>query len=182
MRQSTSSLKTVNTGVIINKTDRAKTSDCFKGSDIGYYDDKEIDKRLTKHTPETEGGVISCHKLSEGGHTFMDIAHELLLLKTRCNKACIARLLIEKGKTFSLKQLEDLRNRLVVSEVKAWFNKRYSNFFFVHDEKKRVIIVSMFWTDGFFKRKVWGMSGRMFHATTAKQDRLFSRESDKVSR
>lgn len=133
-------LRIVKSGISLGLTPSAKTVDCFQE---GFaFRDSDIDSWMTDQVPAVEGGVIVCHELTEDGHTFMEMAHELLSLKTSSDEASIAKSLFEQGKTFSLKQVEELHKRFVAGETEIGFNTNgYANLFLVHDEKGRVFVL-----------------------------------------
>lgn len=163
------------TGISVAKTDRAKTSDCFKEGFAGR--DPDIDILMTNQIPATEGGTVICHQLTQSGHTFMEMAHELLSLKTPQSAEAIARSLFEKGKTFSPRQVEDLHKRFVAGETQISLNTNAcSNFFFVHDEKRSVFVLD---TD--LDLVGWNVDIRIFdqEIRRLRKCRLFSREPKK---
>lgn len=111
MPEVTNFLNVVKTGISVSKIDQVKTADCFKKGFV--YRDSDIDNWMTKQIPAVEKGSAVCYEPTEDGHTFMEMAHELLLLKILQDEASVAKLLIEQCKTFSPKQVEDLHRRLV---------------------------------------------------------------------
>jgi hypothetical protein len=170
-------LKVVKTGIPVAKTDRFKTADCFK-TGLAYRDN-DIDNWMTKQVPAVEGGTVTCYEMTEDSHTFMEMAHKLLSLKTPRSEETIAKSLFEQGKTFSPKQVEDLHKRFVAGETEIGFQtNNYSNLFFVHDEKGRVFVLNVYlssdgWDVGLLKlddSNRWEREERLFSREPKKKD------------
>lgn len=178
MAKKTSFLKLVKSCIPVNKTDRVKTASCFKKGFV--YRDSNIDSFMTEYVSASEKGLVVCHELTEVGHTFMEMAHELLSIdiKNRTHsKTLIAKTLIESGNTFSLKQVEDLHKRFVDGETEIGFLANgYANFFFVHDDKGHVFVLSVN-----LSSVGWYVLIRKFNRSCVwrRERRLFSREPNK---
>ncbi len=142
MIQVKSFLRVEETGILVSKTNRVKTSNCFKRRFV--Y--SEFFKKITSHSPATEGGLAVCSVITEDGHTFMEMAHELLSLKTPQDQFSVSKLLIAEKKTFSLKQVDELQERFAAGETGIGLiaNNRYANFFFIHDDEGHVFVVIMY--------------------------------------
>jgi hypothetical protein len=133
-------LRLVATGIPVPSTEEYSTDQCFDEGFAGR--DPDIDILMTNQIPATEGGTVICHQLTQSGHTFMEMAHKLLSLKTPKSEEAITKSLFEQGKTFSPKQVEDLHKRFVAGETQIGLNTNgCSNFFFVHDKGGRVFIL-----------------------------------------
>lgn len=142
MNTSPTILKVVASGIPIDPTPSVNTADCFKE---GFaYCDSNIDTQMTEQIPSTEGGTVTCHELTEDGHNFMDVALKLLSKDDRIKPLDVLRGLIEQGKTFSPRQVEDLHKRFVAGETQIGLNTNSSsNLFFVHDEKGGILALSL---------------------------------------
>lgn len=163
-------LKVVKSGITVSSFSVVKTAECFK--DGFAYRDGDIDNWMTKKIPAVESGSAKCHELTEDGLTFLQMATELSGTVMAQSESSLAQLLIEQGKTFSLKQVEDLHKRFVGGETELGFNTNgYANLFFVHDEKSVFVLFVRLSSGG------WSVDvnelGRSFRWD--REDRLFSR-------
>ena len=170
-------LRLVATGIPVPSTEEYSTDQCFDEGFAGR--DPDIDILMTNQIPATEGGTVICHQLTQSGHTFMEMAHKLLSLKTPKSEEAITKSLFEQGKTFSPKQVEDLHKRFVAGETEIGFQtNNYSNLFFVHDEKGRVFVLNVYlssdgWDVGLLKlddSNRWEREERLFSREPKKKD------------
>lgn len=137
-------LKVIVSDIHLELTPSTKTADRFKAERGFSYRDSNIDTWMTERIPAGMGGSVVCYELTEDGHTFMEMAHELLSLNAPHDEAMTAKALMEQGKTFSLKHVEELHRRFVRGEIKICFKTNgQANFFLVHDEKDRVFVLDV---------------------------------------
>ena len=142
MAQNEHFFEVVKTRIWVSETSRIKTSDCFKE---GFeYPDPDINKWLSDYIPSTQGGTLVYFCLGENTLNSMQIANGILWNNEPHHKAYISKLLVNNGKTFSLKQVEDLHRRFILGETEIGLNTNgYANLFFVHDERDNVFILDI---------------------------------------
>lgn len=165
-------LKMVKNGIRVDSVPAVKIATLFKE---GFpYRDRDIDSWMTKQAPIVDSGLSICYELIEEGPTFLDMARSVLEVGSEVEQEQIAKLLIERGKTFSPKQVEDLKKRFVDGETEIGFNTNgYANLFFVHDEKSVFVLnVNQNSDDWNVKVNKLGNSNRW-----NRENRLFSRNS-----
>ncbi len=140
-------LNVVKNSIHVGSVPSVKTADCFKKDFVCR--DSDIDGWMAKKTPIVDSGSAICYELTEDGSTFLDMARVILDTGSEQSEEKIAKLLIEQGKTFSLKQVEDLHKRFVGGETEIGFNTNgYANLFFVHDEKSVFVLDVYLLSDG----------------------------------
>ncbi len=165
----TTFLKIVKSGISMPSFSAVKTADCFKK---GFaYRDSDIDDWMTKDTTVSNAGLVTCYEFTEDGRTFLDMARSILETEETHEKE-IARLLVARDKSFTLKQVEDLHKRFIAGETEIGFNTNgYANLFFVHDEKSVFVLRVSLFSDGWFVHVFkLGSSSRWY-----REYRLFSR-------
>ena len=120
------------------------TKSCFIDGKV-FCRDSNIDRWLTTNIPATVGGESKVLKLVRDGMTFRQMA-QAVLNETSEDLNLLAKKLIEAGKTFSPKQVEE---RILAfqngDKSVALLDNGWANFFFVHDDKGNVFVLYVGW-------------------------------------
>ena len=118
------------------------TKDCFVGKE--FWRDSDVDSWLTSSLPATEGGETKVLKLVRPSMTFKQIA-QAVLNETSDDINLLGKRLIEAGKTFSPKQVEE---RVLAfqngDKSVALLDNGWANFWFVHDDKGNVFVLRVY--------------------------------------
>jgi hypothetical protein len=118
------------------------TTDCFTDSSL-FYLDRNFIHWSTKRFPTTEGGQTKVLKLARDGMKFKHMA-QAVLNDTSDDLTIHSKKLIEAGKTYNPKQVEDLilRSHKGNKSV-SLLDNGFSNLFFIHDDKGNVFVLDV---------------------------------------
>jgi hypothetical protein len=120
------------------------TKDCFTDSKV-FWRDGDLDNWLTESLPATEGGETKVLKLVQPNMTLKEMA-QVVVGKPSDDLNLLGKKLIEAGKTFSPKQVEE---RILAfqkgDKYVALLDNGYANLFFIHDDKGNVFVLYVYW-------------------------------------
>jgi hypothetical protein len=138
--QMTGFLRDIATGISIPSTEAFLVNECFTDQRVFVYRDPDLDGWLTNAIPAVPAGTATIYQLLKDGLTFRDMAQAVLDRTESINDTeVLARLLIDSGRTFSLKQVEDLITRFERHRnLTCLHSNGEANFFFIHDAANRV--------------------------------------------
>ncbi len=122
-----------------------KMDHCFEDKSIfGRTDFCDL---LETSFPAVPGGKVVTYEFPSG-MKFWRMAQFILPKKTS-NLRILSKLLIERGMTFSPKQVEAIVMRFENGDVSfELFSSGFSNFFFVHDKRYHIFLLSVRIWDG----------------------------------
>lgn len=140
-------LALVKKGIRVDSVDTVISNTTFAKDESGPLERRigfrQSDLHLSRwRIPATEAGSAICYELTEAGATFQEMAASVLGDKMPTGPESLAKRLIKSGKTFSLKQVEDLWRRFVYGGKEVCLST-YQNFFFVHLEGEEVRVLAL---------------------------------------
>jgi|GEM_PF-4824769 len=123
------------------------TKDCFTDNKV-FWRDGDMDSWLTSNIPATQGGESKVLKLVRDRMTFKQMA-QVVLNESSDDLSLLAKKLVEAGKTFSLKQVEERVSAFHNGDKSvALLNNGWTNLFFIHDKKGKVFVLHVHWDGG----------------------------------
>lgn len=145
-----------------------KVADCFAKS-LFYYRDGDLDAWLPATLPVLPAGNPKC-LVTAGSETFRQVAERELCVSGKSNEE-LMKLLVEKQKCFSLKQIEvAVARHQTGNKSFGLLDNGSANFFFVEGEGGSVFVVNVSlssdgWrarVDRFGDGRVWSAGRRVF--------------------
>lgn len=122
------------------------TADCFTDANV-FNRDGDLDRWLTKSLPATEGGETKVMKLVRANMMFRHMAQGVLN-ETSDDLSVLGKKLIETGRTYNPKQVEELVLRFHKGDKSVGLlDNGYANLFFTHDDKGNVFVLGVHWGD-----------------------------------
>jgi hypothetical protein len=132
-KSATAALEVTQTGIPVPAAPACKTIDLFTDRKVFAWRDPNLDTWVSQSLPPAPQCTTTVYRLTKDGVTFSDMA-KALLRETTDDPAIFAKLLVQRGKTFSPKQVEDLVTRFERGEKTIGLrDDGCANFFFVYD-------------------------------------------------
>jgi hypothetical protein len=136
-------LEVIATGTPIPAVGPCNIADCFTNRSVFTYRDPDLDTWFFKEIPSVPSGAATTYQLVKDVPTLSQTAR-FVLGETTNDPDTLAKLLVERGKTFSPKQVEDLVSRRECSDrTPGLIDNGCANFFFVHDAQNRVCVLGI---------------------------------------